>query len=383
MTLADVVFPAFLFIVGLSIPLAFERGLQSGTSRWSLIGHILIRTAGLLFMGLVQLNGERDRTLGGPVWELLAFTSLIFAWSVIPRERGATRSLLIVVKVLGVVGLIVLLAIFRGKPQPVDMPFWGRVDNWVWLRTEWWGILGLIGWAYLTTAILWLVVGHRREWLMGALAILILIHLAMQRGGLLTRLDGKTWLGWSAPVFKMLANAIGQVDQYVGLGDATGSLAAISVAGCLLGSILRRDSDLTTPGDRLRWAFTFAVGLFLAGLVTDTFEGINKIGATPTWCLWSAALTCLVWMALYQIVDVAGFQRWTILVRPAGANPLLAYFLHPIIVELVVVAGLGSRVLSYQEASNPSIVVAGSLGMALFVCVVTGLLGWLGLRTRL
>ena len=89
MTLADVVFPAFLFIVGLSIPLAFERRLQSGTSRWALIGHILIRTAGLLFMGLIQLNGERDRTLGGPVWELLAFTSLIFAWSVIPRERGA------------------------------------------------------------------------------------------------------------------------------------------------------------------------------------------------------------------------------------------------------------------------------------------------------
>ena len=37
---------------------------------------------------------------------------------------------------------------------------------------------------------------------------------------------------------------------------------------------------------------TFAVGLFLAGLVTDTFEGINKIGATPTWCFWCAALAC-------------------------------------------------------------------------------------------
>ena len=146
-------------------------------------------------MGLVQLNGERDRTLGGPIWELLAFTSLIFAWSVVPREPGLRRSLLIVLKSLGVVGLIVLLAIFRGEPQPVDMPFWGHVDEWVWLRTEWWGILGLIGWAYLTTAILWLILGHRREWLMGALATLILVHLAMQRGGLLTRLDGKPWLG--------------------------------------------------------------------------------------------------------------------------------------------------------------------------------------------
>ena len=383
MTLADVVFPAFLFIVGVSIPLAFERRLMSGTPRLALVGHILTRTAGLLCMGLVQLNGERDRTLGGPVWEMLAFISIICAWSVVPRERGPRRNLLLVVKTLGVVGLVVLLAIFRGKPHPVDMPFWGHVEEWVWLRTEWWGILGLIGWAYFTTAILWLIVGNRREWLMGALSILMLIHLAMQRGGLMTRLDGKTWLGWLAPVFKSLAHAIGQLDTYVGLGDATGSLAAISMAGCLLGSILRRDSDVVSPRDRLRWAFTFAIGLLAAGLVTDTFEGINKIGATPTWCLWSAALTCLVWMALYQVVDVAGFQRWTIFVRPAGANPLLAYFLHPIIVELIVVLGLGGRLLAYHDASSPSIVVAGSLGMALCVCVVTGMLGWLGLRTRL
>src|ERR1700678_1899202 len=65
MTLADVVFPAFLFIVGVSIPLAFERGRHTRTI-WTQLAHILTRTLALLFMGLVQLNGERDRTLGGP-----------------------------------------------------------------------------------------------------------------------------------------------------------------------------------------------------------------------------------------------------------------------------------------------------------------------------
>jgi heparan-alpha-glucosaminide N-acetyltransferase len=382
MTLADVVFPAFLFIVGISIPLALERGSQTA-NRWAQLLHILTRTLGLLFMGLIQLNGERDRTLGGPVWEMLAFICLIFAWSVVPRDGGARRKLLIILKIIGFVGLLVLLAIFRGKPQPVDLPFWGHVEAWVWLRTEWWGILGLIGWAYLTTAILWVVLGHRREWLMGALANLMLLHLAMQHGGLFTRLDNKHWLGWARPVFKMIENLIGQIDQYVSLGEATGSLAAISMAGCLLGTILRRDSDVATHRDRLRWALTFAIGLLVAGFLTDTFEGINKIAATPTWCLWSAALTCLAWMILYLVIDVAGFRGWTILVRPAGANPLLAYFLHPIIVELIVVAGLGSRLLSYQDASNPYLVMGGSLAMALFVCLVTGLLGALGLRTKL
>src|ERR1700751_1246943 len=50
MTLADVVFPAFLFIVGVSIPLAFERARQAGRSAWAELGHVLSRTAGLLCM---------------------------------------------------------------------------------------------------------------------------------------------------------------------------------------------------------------------------------------------------------------------------------------------------------------------------------------------
>ena len=382
MTLADVVFPAFLFIVGISIPLALERGSQS-RNHWAQLRHVVTRTVGLLFMGLIQLNGERDRTLGGPVWEMLAFICLVFAWSIVPRERGVTRTLLLILKTIGFIGLLVLLAIFRGEPQTVAIPVWGRVERWVWFRTEWWGILGLIGWAYLATAILWLILGRRREWLMGALANLILLHLAMQHGGLFTRLDDKPWLGWAQPMFKMIANVIDQLNQLVSLGEATGSLAAISMAGCLFGTILRRDSDIATHRDRFRWASTFAIGLFVAGFLTDTFEGINKNAATATWCLWSAALTCLAWMALYWVIDVAGIQQWTILVRPAGANPLLAYFLHPIIVELIVVAGLGSRLLFYQDASNALVVVAGSLGMALFVCVVTGFLGLLGLRVRL
>jgi heparan-alpha-glucosaminide N-acetyltransferase len=155
------------------------------------------------------------------------------------------------------------------------------------------------------------------------------------------------------------------------------------MAGCLLGTILRSNHDFVTHGQRLRWAATFTIGLLLAGFVTDTFEGINKIGATPTWCLWCAALTCGTWMVLYRVLDVAGVTGWSILVRPAGSNPLLAYFLHPIVVSVVALAGLGSTLLPYSSDQNPDVVVAGSLGMALFICLATGLLGRLGVRIRL
>src|SRR4051794_23718686 len=58
MTLADIVFPFFLFIVGVSIPLAQERAEWAGLSRWSRLGHILVRTAALLLMGAIELNSD-------------------------------------------------------------------------------------------------------------------------------------------------------------------------------------------------------------------------------------------------------------------------------------------------------------------------------------
>lgn len=383
MTLADIVFPFFLFIVGLSIPLAQERAAAAGVSRWAELLHILLRSASLLLLGVIEMNAGSDRTLGGGRWEILAFLSVLAAWCALPREPGLKRKLFLVLKVLGALGLVILLALYRRDGGPAELPFHGRVENWVWLRVGWWGILGLIGWAYLTASLLMLWLGRRREWLTGAMAILIMIHLAMRNGGLLARLDTKPWLGATLPAWHWLAGAVSAVGRYISLGNAVGSLAAISVGGCLLGSILRRQSDVRGHGERLRWAGTFCLGLLAAGLVTDTFEGINKNAATPSWCLWSAALACGLWILLYLVMDVAGRTGWSIVVRPAGANPLLAYFLHPLMTGLIGLSGHWNDWLGYKNSHDPRIVVGGSLAMALFVCACTGLLSRLGLRLRL
>jgi predicted acyltransferase len=383
MTLADIVFPTFLFIVGVSIPLAQERATVSGKSRWAQLGHILIRTAALLFMGVIYINEEADLRVGTPLWGLLAFSALILAWCTVPRESGWKRILLLSLKALGIAAIAMLLAIFRRAPANTTILFWGEVHDWTWLRSGWWEILGLIGWAYLAGALVTLFLGKRREWLMGAMAILMLLHIALHKGGLLARVGDKTWLAWAGPALESLAWAMEELGKYVSLRDALGSLAAITLAGCVLGSILRRDSDVASTIARVRWALTFAAGLFLAGVVTDTLEGINKIGATPTWCFWCAALATVVWIALYLVIDVAGLKFWTLPIRPAGANPLVAYFLHPITLWVVSLAGLEDRLLAYKVSTDPGVVVGGSAAMALFVCTAAGLLGRLGLRMRL
>jgi predicted acyltransferase len=384
MTLADVVFPWFLFIVGVSIPLAFERARGLGVPGRKQLAHIVFRTAGLLTMGVVVLNAEENTSPNALAWGTLAFSSLLLAWCTIPREPGRRRNLFIALKALGGVGLVALLALFQGKRGPAEFPIVGRVEEWAWLRTGWWGILGLIGWAYLTAALFTLALGRRREWLMGAMVLLMALHLAMNHdGGLFSRVGTKAWLGSTQPAIKAFNAGFDAVNRFIGLGDATGSLAAVVMAGCLLGSVLAGNSDVTTHRGRLRWAATFTLGLFAAGLVTDTFEGINKIGATPTWCFHSAALACLAWMVLYLLIDVAGFTGFSFLIRSAGANPLVAYFLHPITVGVVALLGLEASLLGYRNSHDPKVVVTGSLAMACFICGMTGLLGKAGLKVKL
>jgi predicted acyltransferase len=382
MTVADWVFPSFLFIVGVSIPLALERARLAGVPLTRRLAHIFIRTASLLLMGVIVNDAENETgRLGPELWEVLTSAAIVLAWCVVPRD-GRSRRPFVALKVIGIVGLVALLALFRRKPESAEVMYFGRVENWVWLRSSWWGILGLVGWAYLTGSLLTLLLGRRREWLAGALGVLILLHLA-SRPGLFSHFEKKPWLEPAAPVLHFLSGLVNSIEQYVGLGDATGSLASITVAGCLLGSILCRGSDVVTPRERVAWAATFAFGLFAAGFVTDTFEGINKIGSTPTWCLWSAALACTLWIGLYLVVDVYRFSGWSLLLRATGANPLVAYFLHPIVVGVIAMLPLARSPLAYKDSHDPGTAVAGSLAMALLVCTLASLLGRLGLRVRL
>lgn len=56
--LADLVFPAFLFIVGISLPFAVNNRRKKGDTDLQLVGHALLRTFALLVMGVFLVNGE-------------------------------------------------------------------------------------------------------------------------------------------------------------------------------------------------------------------------------------------------------------------------------------------------------------------------------------
>src|SRR5690349_19952151 len=148
MGLADTVFPAFLFIVGLSIPFAIGNRWAKGVSQKNILWHIGVRSFALLVMGFFHVNMEsydhNAALLPRTVWEILLTISFFLIWLDYPSSFSKQKKGLL--QGAGIALLIFLAIVFKG----------GEHGHTVWLKPYWWGILGLIGWSYLLSAIVFL-----------------------------------------------------------------------------------------------------------------------------------------------------------------------------------------------------------------------------------
>jgi heparan-alpha-glucosaminide N-acetyltransferase len=383
MRIPDVVFPAFLFIAGLSVPITFARALAQGQTRRQLLWKVLVRTWSLLVMGLVMVNMGFHETWPRGLWGTLAYVAMFLAFAVVPGQQGPARTFFRVGRVAGAVALTALVLAYRtaeGKAMILG-PLFDPTDT-VWLRHFWWGILGLIAWAYLIASLVYLTVGRRREWLVGATGILVLLFVAAH-SDMPAQIASRSWLDWARPALASLEAAFGWVNGNVTFSVQLGSLPSVAVAGCCLGSILADGSDIRQPAQRLRWALTFAAGLFLVGVLLDAPYGINKIRATPSWCLFCAAITAAAWAFLYWLMDMRDRRGWSRLFQPAGENPLLAYLLHPFIYLLAGLAGERALAIVFFYQDLPAFPAAvGSLIMAIVVVQATGWIARAGYRLK-
>src|SRR5687768_3688166 len=108
--LADVVFPAFLFIVGLSLPFAIDNRRKKGDTDRELVKHVLVRTFALLVMGVFLVNGEtiNEVASGMPryLWNTLCCFSFILIWNIYPKN--ANKIFVSIAKGLGIIILVTL-----------------------------------------------------------------------------------------------------------------------------------------------------------------------------------------------------------------------------------------------------------------------------------
>ena len=179
------------------------------------------------------------------LWRLLLFPSMILLWNRYPSMRGVWRWLFVVLRLCGAGLLIYLLVIFR------------RDDN-AWLSPGWWGIIGLIGWAYLLAALVWLVARDLGVAIMGALALLVAFRLCNDLL-VLYHADGNAiglsqW--WPSTFHGWLINP--------------GSLAGLATpvfGGMAIATLFRPDSPARTPRSRIAWILVFAAGFAAAAFL--------------------------------------------------------------------------------------------------------------------
>lgn len=295
--LADIVFPAFLFIVGLSIPHAIQGRLKNGQSKAKITSYIISRSLILIFIGFIHANMETyspDAMIPEAWWEIQITLSFFLIWIDYPRD--ISKILRYILRGTGVVLLITMCILYKG----------GTAAAPTWLHLTWWGILGLIGWAYLLCALIYLYSGGRLLVLVAAWAFFLLFNLDFHFG----------WLGF-----------LNGAQNYVGMAG-NGAMQAFTASGLVISCLYAWFMRNKQPS--LIWValFLLSIILFNMGFIVRFFSGgISKANDTPSWVMICTAINILVYGAFMFFMDMKRKESWFSLIRPAGTSTLTCYLL--------------------------------------------------------
>jgi heparan-alpha-glucosaminide N-acetyltransferase len=336
MTYVDMVFPFFLFIVGMSIPLAIRQRLQRDPSQLSLWGHILSRSAGLIALGLILANatsGDPARMLlPPPAWALLGLTGGILAWIRLPQSV-VSKSKLRLLHIGGLLLLVLTFAMFKHR---------GPAGHTGWIDGSYPEILGLIGYAYFASCLLYVPTRRWRSapilWFTAALA----------------------WCAYATIHHNM---SFLHLRLYI-WPFGNGSDVSLIMAGIVTSQIFFTGTSSLRA--RNLQALAFAMLALIAGYLLTPL-GISKIRATPTWCLYSIAAATAAFILLYWICDVRGKQRWAFWVQPAGSNTLLTYLLPDIYFYAALLVGFRFSETHWNYGIPGTLITVGFTACVLLV----------------
>jgi heparan-alpha-glucosaminide N-acetyltransferase len=333
MTYVDTVFPAFLFIVGMALPLAVKQRLKRNASVASLWMHIVLRSIALLVLGLILANaehGDRARMHIAPdLWALLGLLGAILLWNV---YSGLSSRMVLFLRSAGAALIILMFAIFRRSTPAGER----------WINFSYPEILGLIGLTYFAVCLLYI---PTRRWRVAP--VLWLIALVAYNVACVAR-----WLPFA------------RLPMYI-WPFGNGAMPTLVMAGVVTSFIFVGEHRWTTPWQKIQLGLLMSLVCFIVGWLLTPF-GISKIRATPTWSLWSVAASCALFTALYWICDVRKLTRWAWLVRPAGSNTLLTYLVPDIYYFLAGLMGF-EYVLGHFNAGWPGIIRAVAFTIAMLL----------------
>ncbi|MEZ4775082.1 MAG: DUF5009 domain-containing protein [Bacteroidia bacterium] len=345
--LADIVFPAFLFIVGLSLPFAVDARRKKGDTDWQIVQHVLVRTVILLIMGVFLVNGEtlNAAATGMPrhIWNPLCCLCFILISNVFPISTN--KNIVLGARAVGLISLLILAIVYRG----------GDDDNIQFFGPQWWGILGLIGWSYLASG---LITIYSRNKIVPVL------------------------IGWAFfAVLSMLYHArlVPGVLSFIPAPILGGTLAGLTMGGVLTTTVFQYFRQRQQNRQMILTFLGMAAVWIVLSLITRPYWGLAKLGATPAWLFLCSAFTILGLTVIYWVADINGKASWFAIVKPAGTATLLCYLIPYFAYSAMRLAGL----------HLPDMLLSGGIGLlksllfALLCVGITAALTRWGIRLKI
>ena len=329
----DLILPAFLFTVGVSIPYSHAARRQRGDSESEIIGHAVLRAVALLMLGVFVQMPVQTRldflwpvlllALGLPLPEKLA--------GILPGDRAsAARGL----RVLWWTAVLCICAIAL-------VANFHRIEGFA-LHD----VLPQIGLGYVFAFLL----VNRGVAAQGLAAFSILV------------LYGLAFLLYPLPAAGLDLSRVGVMpgdqifDGYFAHWNKNTNLAA-AFDTWFLNLLPRSQPFLFDEHGYQTLNFIPSIATMIFGVMTGTFlrsgppkaavrNGLLKAGAlgvtggllagwllcpivksiwTPSWTLFSAGCVLILFALFYQLADVSGRHRWALPFVVVGRNPILLY----------------------------------------------------------
>lgn len=347
---SDLIFPWFLFIVGLSIPFAIENRKRKGESDSSIVLHLFFRSLALLVMGFFHVNFDTINAeatgISRSLFVILSTAAFFLVWNSYAGNVIKKKYIITILQISGIILLFALALIYKGNGPPP-----------VWMQPQWWGILGLIGWAYVVAAPAYLIFRNKKTviWFItiGFIALNVMAD-----------------LGVDYNIFSW------QSEQWF-VGN--GSLHALTFGGIITSLLLMKFKEKTEFHRLYSILLLLSIVILTAGFILHKYIIISKISSTSTWVMFSLASSFFLFAFLHWIVDYLGKSNWFAIIRTAGTATLTCY----------LVPYFYYSIRTILEIELPDFLTSGIIGLfksmayAFIIIGITWLIGKVGIRLKI
>ena len=307
---SDIIFPLFLFIVGLSIPFAIEARIKKGENLASVLKHIFIRTASLLLIGFFMVNYENAHDesiiIGKYFWCILMAIAVFFIWMG-KKDSPINFKWNRLLWFIGFIILFFLAIVYKGGANGDQ-----------WMKIHWWGILGLIGWAYFINSLLYIISRNKYQIIFWILIWLLFISLSIIN----TQFDLK---------FSTITTIFSVIFK--------GTIPAFTAAG-IITSILIGKAKQSNYKNYYIILSLLGFLTIIFGFITRPIWGISKIRATPSWLMICTGIGFLGFILLHYYIDIKKYKiKWYKIIAPAGTATFTCYMIPYIVYPLRTITG--------------------------------------------